>query len=65
MAEIAMICGVAKSTVSRHLKAAKNGETVKAWNRAAGICPYSPSCFTCPLADCALRPREAALVNVI
>lgn len=33
--------------------------------RASVPCPYSPSCFSCPLHDCAIDPARAARVNVL
>ena len=47
--EIARLCKVAKSSVSATLKKARQNTPKQ---RKGGVCPYSPSCFTCPLEDC-------------
>lgn len=50
--EIAAMKGVNKSTVSRTLTRARN---VK--------CPFSKSCLTCPLSDCAISDEVAFYLN--
>ena len=56
--EIARRCGVAKSTVSTCLKKARTLKKVS----ASTVCPYSKSCFTCPMADCVV---DGADINAI
>lgn len=56
VAEIARLFGKSKSTISRVLRLA----------RATGgrVCPYSPSCFTCPLEDCQVTGKDVNLLPV-
>ena len=52
--EIARRLGVSKSNV-RYLRAAANGKKPKPtyrYRKPCTVCPYSVSCFTCPLPDC-------------
>jgi len=35
----------------------------KEYNRKGTTCPYSPSCFTCPLPDCIIAMADAQTVN--
>lgn len=50
--EIAQRLGVTKSNV-RYLRAAANGKKPKyRYRKPSTVCPYSPSCFSCPLPDC-------------
>lgn len=68
MTEIAKMCGVAKSTISRHLKLAREGAgdaEITSLGGPGRTCPHSPSCFTCPLKDCALEQSVAPRYNVL
>ena len=58
VSEIARLTGRAKSTISRTLKRAKNPTGYEP-------CPYSSSCFTCPLRDCALDGSIAVKTNLL
>lgn len=59
--EIARTTGRSKGTVSTMLKLIKARlETPVV--KSSVPCPYSASCFTCPLADCVM---DGAMVNVI
>lgn len=59
--QIARACNKGKSTISSALKRAMSpGET-----KASVPCRYSPSCFTCPMRDCVIKPIEALTRNVI
>ena len=52
--EIARRLGVTKANV-RYLRAAANGKKPKStyrYREPCTVCPYSASCFTCPLPDC-------------
>ena len=52
--EIARRLGVTKANV-RYLRAAANGKKPKLtyrYREPCTVCPYSASCFTCPLPDC-------------
>ena len=52
--EIARRLGVTKANV-RYLRAAANGKKPKStyrYRESCTVCPYSASCFTCPLPDC-------------
>ena len=52
--EIAQRPGVTKKNV-RYLRAAANGKKPKStyrYREPCTVCPYSASCFTCPLPDC-------------
>ena len=52
--EIARRLGVTKKNV-RYLRAAANGKKPKStyrYREPCTVCPYSASCFTCPLPDC-------------
>lgn len=60
VSEIARTLGVSKSTVSMTLKAARQHRERPVPESVP--CRYSPSCFTCPLADCVVAE---AYVNVI
>lgn len=33
--------------------------------RISAVCPYSSSCFTCPLTDCMLDDCSAVIMSVI
>lgn len=35
----------------------------KTKSRQGTVCPYSPSCFTCPLPDCTIGMNDAQIVN--
>ena len=59
--EIAKLCGKAKSTTSTTLKRARMPRKAPESER----CPYSPSCFACPLEDCVVLEARAGRVNVI
>ena len=52
--QIARLLGVTKANV-RYLRAAANGKKPKStyrYREPCTVCPYSASCFTCPLPDC-------------
>lgn len=34
-------------------------------HRASLTCKYSPDCFRCPLADCAVESEKAIVTNII
>ena len=63
--EIALATGKKKNTVSAVLKKAKGELSRREAQPRGQRCPYSPSCFTCPLRDCAIDPAKAPLMNVI
>ena len=56
--EISRIYGVAKSTVSTTLKQVREGARLGKPERTGLECPHSPSCFTCPMADCVVNAPE-------
>ena len=61
---IARAMGKGKSTVSSAIKRAK--ESLNSEQKPKGQpCPYSPSCFTCPLRDCVIDPAKATSLNII
>ena len=60
--EISRRCGVSKSTVSTLLKKARAPKVQR--ESASRTCPYSSSCFTCPMRDCVVEGTEInALVS--
>ena len=50
--EIARRFGKNKSTVSRAIQRSKKVKRTVSKPSQRGVCPYSKSCFTCPLEDC-------------
>lgn len=36
--------------------------TIQGWHSRGRICKYSPSCFTCPLADCVMSGNN---INIL
>lgn len=67
--EIAERIGVTLRTAYKYLHASQEEiERAKRqeqkWEKmAAGICPHSDDCFTCPLPDCAISQHRALLFN--
>lgn len=58
--EIARMLGKSKNTVSTGLKRARRPK--KPSQAVSKVCPYSPTCFNCPLADCTV---PGATVNML
>ena len=56
--EIARRCGVTKSTVSTSLKNSRKPQKPP----VSTVCPYSDSCFHCPMADCVVDGVEVNAV---
>lgn len=64
--DIARVTGRSKGSVStmiKKIKAAIQNPVVR--ERASVPCVYSPSCFTCPLSDCAIDSTRAGRFNVL
>lgn len=59
--EIARATGRSKGNVSTMLKLIK-ARLEKPIMKSSVPCPYSASCFTCPLADCVM---DGTMVNII
>ena len=63
--EIARRLGVTKANV-RYLRAAANGKKPRStyrYRESCTVCPYSASCFTCPLPDCVIPACQ--IVNLL
>ena len=63
--EIARRLCVTKANV-RYLRAAANGKKPKStyrYRKPRTVCPYSASCFTCPLPDCVIPACQ--IVNLL
>ena len=61
-AEIADRLGTTGSTVSQYLRSAGFKRNVVA---KPAVCPYSPDCFSCPMADCKLNHGNMARINAL
>ena len=61
--EIARMLGKAPSVVSTGIKNAYKSKQSKPVSEST-VCPHSPNCFTCPLADCVVATRFVS-VNLV
>lgn len=64
--DIAIATGRSKgniSTMITRIKAAIQNPTIR--ERSSLTCPYSSSCFTCPLRDCAISSTIAGRYNIL
>lgn len=64
--DIASALGRSKGTVSTTIKKIKEAiATPKAKDIRSITCPYSSSCFSCPLSDCGIDSTKAGRFNVL